>query len=106
MGIGTVDVDLFEQRKADTEVQLAELGDRSFVTRLLLAELVAGKAEHHQALVLVGLPQLFQALVLRSETALAGGVDHQHGLAGEIRQGLLLTLDRGARDAQQVVAHV
>ena len=82
-----VDFDLLEQRETDAEVQLAELADRPFVARLLLAELIAGKAQHHQALILVGLPQLFKAFVLRGETALAGGVDHQHGFAGEIAPG-------------------
>lgn len=105
MGIAAIDVDLLEQREADTEVQLAEFGNRPFVTGLLLAELVARKAQYHQALVLVLLPELLQALVLRGEAAFAGGVDHEDGLAGEIGQGLLLTLDGGARDAQQVVAH-
>lgn len=106
MSTGTVDVDFLEQRKTHAVVELAELADRSFAARLLLAELIAGKAQHDQALILVGLPQLFKAFVLRRETALARGIDHQHGFTGEIRQGLLLALDGGARDAQQVIAHV
>ncbi|MNY22878.1 hypothetical protein D3C86_1565190 [compost metagenome] len=101
----SVDFDLFEQRETDAVVQLAELADRPFVARLLLAKLVARKAQHHQALILVGLPQFFEAFVLRGETAFAGGVDHQNGFPGEIGQSLLLAPDGGARDAQQIVAH-
>lgn len=88
MRVSTVHVDLLEQREADAEVQLAELTDRPFVTRLLLAELIARKAQDHQTLILVGLPQFFEAFVLWGETAFARGVDYQNRFAGEIGQGL------------------
>jgi hypothetical protein len=50
VGAGAVDLDLAKQREAHAEVDLAELRDLAGIARLLLAELVAGKAQHHQAL--------------------------------------------------------
>jgi len=48
---------------------------------LLVRELVAGEADHHQTLVLVLLVQGLEAVVLGSETALGSGVDNQEDLA-------------------------
>ncbi|MNN81065.1 hypothetical protein D3C81_1978490 [compost metagenome] len=95
MGVSAIHVDLLEQREADAEVQLAELADGAFIAWLLLAELVAGEAQHHQTLVPVLLPEALQPLVLRGETAFAGGVDHQQRLAAEVREGLPLAFDGG-----------
>ena len=63
------------------------------VAGLLRAELVAREAEHHQAPVGVLLVQLLQALVLRRQAALAGGVDHQHDLSGVLAEVLLGAVD-------------
>ena len=46
MGVGAVDLGLGEQREADVVGERAELLDFGLVARLLMAELVAGKAEH------------------------------------------------------------
>src|SRR5699024_8927463 len=78
MGTLSVDLDLREHREVDTEVDRAELGDLGLAAGLLMHELVAGETHHHQALIAELLVQLLQALVLRRESALAGGVDHQH----------------------------
>src|SRR5690606_8516627 len=48
MGLRTVDLDLGEHREIDAVVERAERADRRLVARLLVAELVAGKAQHHQ----------------------------------------------------------
>jgi hypothetical protein len=76
-----VDLDLGHHRERDAVVELAERRDLVVVARVLRAKLVARKAEHHQPLVLVRLPQLLQPVELRREAALAGGVDDQQHLA-------------------------
>ncbi len=53
VGGGAVDVDLGHHREVDVVGQRAEVGDLRGVARLLRAELVAGKAEDIEALVLV-----------------------------------------------------
>src|ERR1022692_912129 len=81
MRVVAVDLDLREQRKVHAVIDLAEGLDLVIGPGLLMAELVARKAEHLQAAVLVlGIKRL-QALVLRREPALAGGVDDQQDLA-------------------------
>ena len=62
--------------------------DLGRAARLLLAELVAGKAHDDEAPVLVVAPELFEAVILPGEAALAGGVDRQDHLAAEIGHGL------------------
>ncbi len=104
-GAGAVDLDLPEQREAHPVVQFAELRNLTLVARFLLAELVAGEAEHHQSALTVFFPQGLQPLVLRGEATFAGGVHHQQRLAAEIGQGLLFALDGGAGNAQQRIAH-
>ncbi|MNN41659.1 hypothetical protein D3C81_1557910 [compost metagenome] len=105
MGAVAIDFDLAKQRKADTEVGFTELGDFPGIARLLLAELVARKAQHHQAALAVTLPKLLKPLVLRGKTALTGGIDHQQYLALEIAQDLLLTAQGDAGNVQQRVGH-
>lgn len=78
---------LGEQRKTDAVVETAEAGDLLRVARLLRAELVAGKAHHHQAAVAIVAPQIFQPAVLRGKAAFAGGVHHQIGARREVAQG-------------------
>src|SRR5690606_2719291 len=101
MGIPAVDLDLGEQRKTDTEAALAERGDLLLAVRLLLAELVAGKTEHHQAALAITLPQLLQSLVLRRETTLAGGIDHQQHLGRIGGESLALPVDGDAGNVEK-----
>src|SRR6185437_2151559 len=75
-----VDVDLREHRKRHVVVRLAERRDLLVVAGLLRTELIAGKAEHFEPFVAVLAKQRFEALVLRREAALAGGVHHQDEL--------------------------
>src|SRR5690606_33663729 len=95
VGGGAVDLDLGEHREADVVGQRAEIADLVRIARLLVAELVAGKAEHHQALVAVVAPELLQPGVLRGETALAGDVDDQQDLAAPVRKRLLAAVQGG-----------
>src|SRR3954466_1968940 len=70
MRIRAVDLDLGHHREADAVVELAEGRDLVVAARVLVAELVARKADDHQAAFAVLLPQFFQALELRREAAL------------------------------------
>src|SRR3954454_490982 len=83
-------VDLLEERERDAVVLLAERADLLGATGLLPAELVAREAEHGETVVGVLRVQLLEALVLRGEAALRGGVDHEHHLAVVRAQRLLL----------------
>src|SRR3546814_6726044 len=76
-----VDVDLGEHGEVHVVGQRTELPDLRLVARLLVAELVAGETQHHQAAVAIVAPQLLQARILRRETALRGHVDHQQHLS-------------------------
>src|SRR5579862_75334 len=80
-GAVAIDVDLREHRKRHVVVRLAERRDLLFVARFLSAELVAGKAEHFQALVAILAVEPLEALVLRRESAFARGVDDEQHLA-------------------------
>ena len=95
MGVVAVDVDLGEHRERDAVVLLAERADLLLGAGLLVAELVAREAEHHQPLVGVVVVQLLQALVLRRQAALAGGVDHEDDVADVGAEVLVLTVERG-----------
>jgi len=72
MRVGPLHVDLLEHRKRHAEVLFAEPADLRRIARLLLAELVAGKAEDLESARGKALVQLLQPRVLRREPALAG----------------------------------
>src|SRR5690606_884333 len=65
MRIAAVDLDLGEHREADVVAQRAELADFRLVARLLVAELVAGEAQHDQTALAALAPEFLQAGVLR-----------------------------------------
>ena len=77
MGVVAVDVYFGKHREADVVVRLAEGPDLGVRPRLLLAELVAGKAEHDQPPFPVLPIKGFQTLILRRVATLAGDVDDQ-----------------------------
>src|SRR5690606_1082122 len=83
----------------------AERRDFTLATRLLLAKLIAGESQHYQAAVLVTLPELFQPLILRRESALAGGVHYQDCLGIEVSQGFLLAIQRDQGDLEKRITH-
>ena len=94
------DVRLREHRERDAEVRLAELGDLLVGARLLAGDVVGGEAEDHEALVAVLAIELLEALELRGEAALAGGVDDQHHLAAVSAQSRGLAVEQRLRAAQ------
>src|SRR6185295_17805716 len=67
VGTGAIDLDLFEHREGDAVIFLAERSDIGRFTGLLLAELVAGKSQHHQPALAVFLVQFLHTLVLGRE---------------------------------------
>ena len=89
MALRPVDLQLGTQREAHPVVEAAELLNFLFAARLLPGKLVARKAKHVEALVLVILVEVLQGLVLRREATLGGNVDHQHHLALERCEGQL-----------------
>src|SRR5215471_6893523 len=90
----TLDVRLFKHGKADTIVEEALVPDGGGISRLLIAELVAGETQNHEPPVLVFPVQVFKARILGRETAFARGVDDQDSFAREALQRDLLTLQR------------
>src|SRR5690625_6039682 len=100
MGTLSVDLDLREHREVDTEVDRAELGDLGLAAGLLMHELVAGETHHHQALIVELLVQLLQALVLRRESALARGVEHQPPRTEVIRESVTVAVERRSTQAR------
>src|SRR5262245_61516363 len=99
---GAVDVDLGHHRERHAVVELAERRERVVAAGVLGAELVARKAEHDEPLILVRLPQRLQAVELRREAALAGGVDDQQYLALVAAQLDALAADRLRLEAPYV----
>src|ERR1700693_5319825 len=81
MGLLAVDIDLRKQRKTDAVIGFAKRADRRRIAGLLPAELVAWKRQDFQTLLLELLIQGLQALILRCEAALTGGIDDQQYLA-------------------------
>src|SRR6516225_3526130 len=65
VGAAAVHFDLRKQRKSDAVVQIAERLDFFVGARLLMSELVAGKAKNFEALIVVLRVELLQAFVLR-----------------------------------------
>ena len=94
LGLVAVDVDLAEHGEADAIVDEAELLDLVVGAGVLAAELVAGETQDGE--VGVGgvhvLVELFEALELRGEAALGGGVDDEDHLALEGGERVLVAL--------------
>ena len=95
-GVGAVaiDLDLRHQREGDAVVDAAELLDLLVGAGLLMAELVAGEADDDESLVLILLVERLEAVVLRGEAALAGGVDDEQHLALVVGEAHFLALVR------------
>ena len=66
----------------------------------LYAELIAGQAEHDEAVVSVLLVQRFEASVLRGKSALGGHIDDQNRLASELTEARHGAIDEGERDLE------
>jgi len=81
MGVCAVDVDLGEHGKAHAIILFAELTDLAFASRLLLAELIAGKTQHGETVIAEFFVERFKARILRRESALARRVDDEKRFA-------------------------
>src|ERR1039457_7604021 len=86
MGLGSVDLDFGEERKADAEILLAKGADFGLRAGFLRAELVAGEAQHCESAFFVGAVKQLQSSVLGGKAAFAGGVDDQQNLAMKLVQ--------------------
>jgi hypothetical protein len=64
VGLGSVDLDFGEERKADAEILLAKGADFGLRAGFLRAELVAGEAQHGESAFFAGAVKLFQSSVL------------------------------------------
>ena len=73
--IGPVNVDFAEHREGDAIGQRTKGFDIRFCARFLSPELIAGETQDDQAIVLVFLIQVFEALILARETAFGGDID-------------------------------
>ena len=93
MGVDAVDLDLGEHRERDGVLVSAEPLDGGLVARFLMAELVAGEAEHGEAAPAKALVQRLEARVLRREAAFAGDIDDQQRLSQEIAEHARLAVD-------------
>src|SRR5690606_34522133 len=95
-----VDLDLLGHREADAVRRGAERLDLLGRAGLLLAELVAGHADHGEAL---DAPvQLLERGVLRGEAALRGDVDDERRLAaGELAEGGRGAVEAGDRGVEE-----
>ena len=95
VGVVAVDLDALVHGEGDAVVFAAEGGDFVVGAGVLAAELVAGKAEDGEVLVVIFLPEVFQAVELRGEAAFAGGVDDEEQFAAVVLEGGLLAVDGG-----------
>src|SRR5690606_36481067 len=101
MRAGAVDLDLGRHREIHPVVERAELLDLLLAARFLVAELVAGKPQHHQSAFAIVAPELLQAGVLRGEAALRGHVDEQLHLSSELREPQRLAADCGRGEVER-----
>ena len=81
MRLCAIDVYFFHHGEAHAIIFLAERTNFFIAAGVLVAKLVAWKANHFQALGRVAVMQLLQTFKLRRETASAGSVDNQHHFA-------------------------
>ncbi|MPN41179.1 hypothetical protein SDC9_188721 [bioreactor metagenome] len=87
-GVGSLALDyrLAGHRKLDAIGQPAEIGDLPIAARFLLAKIIGRETDDYQPLVLEAGIQLLEAVVLRGEAAVAGGVDDKNHLAGVLAE--------------------
>ncbi len=92
-----VDLDLREHRELHIVGRCGELQNLRVGSRLLRAELIAGKGENVEAARLVALMKGMQTCILRGESSLGCDVDGQTDLAIKLRQH-----DRVARNRRHL----
>src|SRR6185312_2628153 len=84
-----------ENREAYVVDRAAEALDRRCITRLLLAELIAGKSQHREAARPEFLVEIVEPGILRREAAMAGRVDDQQDLVLEGGERNLAAIEIG-----------
>src|SRR4051794_27934407 len=94
MGSITVHIDLLEHRKRHAVVLLTERADFGGRPWLLFAKLIAREPQYHEPAIAIALVQSLQSGILRGETAFAGRVHDQKGLAGILLESHRLAIER------------
>ena len=84
MGLALLDSYLAKHREADCVIALAESRDLFAAARLLRTKFVAREGNNAEAALFQFRVQCLQAVILGSEPAFAGRVDHQSDLASEL----------------------
>src|SRR5512138_30883 len=77
---------LREHWERDAVIYPAELRDLLIRSRLLGAEIVGRKRQHHKTFLAIAAIELFQAIILRRIAALARSIDDQQHLAGKLAE--------------------
>src|SRR5450432_3300558 len=95
MCLAAIDLQPGKHRKGDAETFAAEASDLAFGTEFLIQELIAGKAQYREPMWLQSLIEALQPLILRGQSAMAGGVDDQEHPALPFRQGNGLAAQQG-----------
>src|SRR4051812_44049343 len=86
-----IDLQPGKHRKGDAEILPAKAGDLAFAAELLVQELIAGEAQHGEAMRLQLFMQALQPGILWGKAAMAGGVDDQQHPSTPLRQRDMLT---------------
>src|SRR5258708_1198810 len=94
MSFRAIDIDFGEEREFHSVFSLAEPLDFTVRRGFLTPELIAGKAKHRKALVLIFFVKFFQALVLRGMAAAAGDIDDEQNSAAIVRKKDFVPIDR------------
>jgi hypothetical protein len=66
--------------KGDALIDIANIGNFLVIFAFLI-EIIAGKTQHHQTLVLVLMVKFFKSAKLGCKTAVAGRINNQQGFA-------------------------
>src|SRR5665213_2320942 len=93
IGVVPVDLDFIEEGKGYVVLGGTESFDIGVGSGFLFPELVAGKAQNHESLVLILLIKFFQSSVLRSMTAFAANIHDKQNLAFVFGQRNRFTVD-------------
>src|SRR3546814_17407139 len=89
----TVHGDLLEHREGHRIVLMTEGGDLIRSSRLLMKELIAGKAKHRETAGRIVRIKLLQTPILRGEAALASRIHDQHDIAAIAAQRNISAFD-------------
>ena len=74
MRIVTIHLDLREERKCDTMIELTNLLYCLIGFRFLSEELIAGESENYEVVMRIGIPEFLESFELGSESTLGRGI--------------------------------